>query len=177
MVNCGSTLANMMASTVSNQGVNGSVVRHRTEVSTQLRSDVALLSQMQKESDGSSKQSFQSSTGGATASGKEPKLLDDSEQGIGYNSFELLEMVGQGSFGKVFKVRRNEEEFAMKVLKKNFLVKNKQLKYAITECNILKLANHPFIIKLHYAFQTPENLYMVMDYCPGGDLAFHQYKK
>lgn len=40
----------------------------------------------------------------------------------------------------------------MKVLKKAFLVKNNHLRYAITECNILKLSNHPYVIKLHYSF-------------------------
>ena len=59
----------------------------------------------------------------------------------------------------------------MKILNKDFLIKNKMLKYAITECNILKKSTSPFIITLHYAFQTPENLYMILDYCPGGDLS------
>ena len=65
----------------------------------------------------------------------------------------------------------------MKVLKKAFLVKNNHLKYAIAECNILKQSAHPFVLKLHYAFQTPENLYMILDYCSGGDLAFHLNKR
>lgn len=65
----------------------------------------------------------------------------------------------------------------MKVLKKAFLYKNKHLKYAITECNILKQADHPFVIKMHYSFQTPDNLYMILDYCSGCDLAYHLNKK
>jgi serum/glucocorticoid-regulated kinase 2 len=65
----------------------------------------------------------------------------------------------------------------MKVLKKAFLYRNKHLKYAITECNILKHAKHPFVIKMHYSFQTPENLYMILDYCGGCDLAYHLNKR
>ncbi len=61
----------------------------------------------------------------------------------------------------------------MKILSKKYLIKNQQLRYAVTECNVLKQVRHPFIIGLHYAFQTPEYLYMVLDYCPGGDLAYH----
>lgn len=88
------------------------------------------------------------------------KLLDDTDDGIAYNSFNLLEILGQGTFGKVFKVTKKdsggdpkmEKEFAMKVLKKAFLVKNNHLKYAITEANILKQSNHPYVIKLHYSF-------------------------
>jgi len=52
-------------------------------------------------------------------------------------------------------------------------MKNNQLKYAITECNVLKQAASPFILTLYYSFQTQENLYMIIDYCPGGDLNFH----
>ena len=94
---------------------------------------------------------------------------------IGFNSFELLDSLGEGSFGKVFKVRMksNGEIYAMKVINKNFLIRNNQLRYAITECNVLKQVNSPFILTLHYSFQTEKNLYMVIDYCPGGDLNFH----
>jgi len=47
----------------------------------------------------------------------------------------------------------------------------KQLKYAVGEANILKKVLSPFIIKLHYSFQTPSNLYIALDYCPYGDLS------
>jgi len=100
---------------------------------------------------------------------------------MGFSSFNIIEILGQGTFGKVFKVtRKNSDcttEFAMKVLKKAFLVKNNHLKYAITECNILKQAAHPFVLKMHFAFQTPDNLYMILDYCSGGDMAFHLNKR
>ena len=104
-------------------------------------------------------------------------LYDDSykTKKIGKSSFDILELIGSGTFGKVYKVKSliNKKVYAMKVLNKNFLLNNNQLKYAISECNILKQANFPFIINLHYSFQTNENLYMILDYCPGGDLGFH----
>ena len=93
---------------------------------------------------------------------------------INYNSFEILELIGGGSFGKVFKVKLKGTNniYAMKVLNKGYLIKKKLLRYAITECNVLKQSNCPFILKLHYSFQTPENLYMILDYCPIGDLSY-----
>ena len=93
---------------------------------------------------------------------------------INFKSFEILELLGEGSFGKVFKVRlkKTNEIFAMKVLNKSYLLKKKLLRYAITECNILKESNCPFILKLHYSFQTPDNLYMILDYCSLGDLSY-----
>ena len=85
-----------------------------------------------------------------------------------------MELIGSGSFGKVFKVRlkRTNEIFVMKVLNKSYLLQKKLFRYALTECNILKESNCPFIIKLHYSFQTPDNLYMILDYCSIGDLSY-----
>ena len=81
-----------------------------------------------------------------------PKLIED--ENIGFKNFEIIEPLGQGTFGKVFKVKKigTEKIYAMKVLKKSVLVKNKHLKYAITECNVLKRADHPYIIRMHYSF-------------------------
>ena len=95
-------------------------------------------------------------------------------KGINFNSFEILSLLGVGSFGKVCKVKlkKTGQIYAMKILNKDFLIKNRILKHAITECNILKKSSSPFIITLHFAFQTPENIYMILDYCPGGDLDF-----
>lgn len=108
------------------------------------------------------------------------KLTEDSSltKGITFESFEILETLGSGTFGKVFKVclKGTNNIYAMKIINKKFLIKNQQLRYAVTECNVLKQAKHPFIITLHYAFQTPDHLYMILDYCPGGDLSYHIIK-
>jgi serine/threonine protein kinase len=91
---------------------------------------------------------------------------------INLKNFEILQFIGKGSFGRVYKVklRTNNKTYAMKVLNKELLFARKQIKYALSEANILKTANHPFVLSMHFAFQTPNNLYMVIDYCSGGDL-------
>jgi serum/glucocorticoid-regulated kinase 2 len=63
--------------------------------------------------------------------------------------------------------------FAMKILRKTHLVKRRQIERTRTERKVLSVVNHPFIMKLHYAFQTDDKLYLVLDYCPGGELFFH----
>lgn len=45
------------------------------------------------------------------------------------------------------------------------------IKYALTERNILAMTDHPFIVKLHYSFQTNDKLFLILDFCPGGDLS------
>jgi len=82
-----------------------------------------------------------------------------------------ITILGKGSFGEVYLVERNgKEQFAMKVLSKEKIIGNNYIKYALTERNVLSYSHHPFIVHLNYAFQTKNNLYMILDYCPGGDL-------
>lgn len=51
------------------------------------------------------------------------------------------------------------------------------MRYAITEKKVMQLSAHPFIIKLNYSFQTNDKLFLVMDFCPNGDLGDHITKE
>jgi len=108
----------------------------------------------------------------------EKELVEEGKK-IQFSSFEIISKVGQGAFGQVFKVRLIDTNnfFAMKSISKKFLESTKQLKYALSECNILKEINHPFIIKMHYTIQTPEYLHIILDLCEGGDLSMHITEK
>ncbi|CAG4930724.1 unnamed protein product [Colias eurytheme] len=90
------------------------------------------------------------------------------------SQFELLKVLGEGSFGKVFLVRKVSGPdagtlYAMKVLKKATL-KVRDRERTKMERNILVEMGHPFIVKLHYAFQTAGKLYLILDFLRGGDL-------
>ena len=61
----------------------------------------------------------------------------------------------------------------MKVLSKPNIVKRRQVEHTNTERRVLGNINHPFIVRLHYAFQTNEKLYFVLDYAAGGELFYH----
>ena len=94
-------------------------------------------------------------------------------------SFEFLEIVGNGAFGRVIRVRKkdNGEIFAVKVIEKRLLMREGKAKQAHTEKNVLaRLRGHPGVVRLHYAFQDETNLYFVLELCPGGDLASLIYR-
>mmetsp|Transcript_17003 Transcript_17003/g.25138 ORF Transcript_17003/g.25138 Transcript_17003/m.25138 type:complete len:700 (+) Transcript_17003:125-2224(+) len=98
-----------------------------------------------------------------------------SNQKVGLDDFEAVRVIGKGSFGKVTLVRKNNTKklYAMKVLAKAHLEKNKQIEHTRTERRVLGCINHPFIVSMHYAWTTTTKVYFVLDYCPGGELFFH----
>ena len=61
----------------------------------------------------------------------------------------------------------------MKRLSKKEILKNNMQENVQTERNILIQVNHPMIVKMHHAFQDSDHLYMLLDYCPGGELFFY----
>jgi len=88
--------------------------------------------------------------------------------------FEKVAVLGIGTFGKVVLVREksNQKLYAMKQILKKGLTELASDRILV-ERNVMALSQHPFVVKMHYAFQDAEKFYMVMDYCAGGDLYFH----
>jgi len=89
--------------------------------------------------------------------------------------FEILKLIGRGSFGKVLQVRKkdNRKIYAMKVLNKKSIIEKAEVDHTKAEQSILQKLCHPFLVNLNYSFQTPEHLYFIMDYINGGELFFH----
>ena len=91
---------------------------------------------------------------------------------IDLNKFKILKLLGVGGFGTVFKVRHilTGKIYAMKVMNKNYIIRKKYLHYVVSECKIMKLlSGFPFVLDLHYCFQSANFLYLIIDYCPNGD--------
>ncbi|XP_068604275.1 serine/threonine-protein kinase Sgk3 [Brachionichthys hirsutus] len=90
--------------------------------------------------------------------------------------FEFLKVIGKGSFGKVFLVKRKNDAkyYAVKVLQKNIILNRREQRHIMAERNVLlKNVKHPFLVGLHYSFQTRDKLYFVLDFVNGGELFFH----
>ncbi|KAH0480004.1 MAG: hypothetical protein KVP17_004531 [Porospora cf. gigantea B] len=89
--------------------------------------------------------------------------------------FEILKLIGSGSYGNVFLVhsRLDNCHYAMKVLTKDAIVRKRQIEHTLTERRVLLRTQHPFVVSMYHAFQTPRKLFYVLKYCPGGELFFH----
>jgi protein kinase A len=88
------------------------------------------------------------------------------------DDFNLLRTLGTGSFGRVHLAQstHNGRFYAIKVLKKTEVVRLKQVEHTNSEKQILESTANPFMVNLWGSFQDDINLYMVMDYVPGGEL-------
>lgn len=97
---------------------------------------------------------------------------------VSVKDFDLSEVVGQGGFGKVFLAKKITnpgigKHYAMKVLRKKNVLDSGLVNTTMAERHILTEISHPFVVKLHYAFQSDSKLFLVMDYLSGGSLAIH----
>uniref|UniRef100_A0A672G927 Serine/threonine-protein kinase sgk-1 n=1 Tax=Salarias fasciatus TaxID=181472 RepID=A0A672G927_SALFA len=92
------------------------------------------------------------------------------------SDFDYLKVIGRGSFGKVLLARHRKQGgyYAVKVLQKKMIIKRKEQKHVMVERSVLlKGLQHPFLVGLHFSFQTPNALYFVLDYVNGGELFYH----
>lgn len=101
-----------------------------------------------------------------------------SPQRIREADFEFLQCIGKGTFGRVYLVRKRDDAaqrlLAMKVLKKSRIGDSRRrAEYIITERKVLRSANHPFVARLRYAFQSASRLYLLTDFFGGGELLEH----
>jgi len=91
------------------------------------------------------------------------------------DDFTVLRVLGKGAFGKVMLVRCKDDTviYAMKSLNKQQLREKGEVTHTKTERKALEDTHHPYLVHLRFAFQTSAKLYLVMDYCNGGELFYH----
>ena len=96
---------------------------------------------------------------------------------VSLDDFEILKVVGQGAFAKVYQVKKKgtPEIYAMKVMRKDKILEKNHAEYMKAERDILTQIEHPFVVQLRYSFQTKYRLYLVLDFVNGGHLFFQLY--
>jgi serine/threonine protein kinase len=109
------------------------------------------------------------------SSKKNPSDYSDNTSTLQINNFQILKNLGKGTFGKVVLVRDIQDQrlYAMKILKKKKIKQFNNETHTKAEREILERLSFPFIMKLRYAFQTTERLYLVTDFMQGGEIYTH----
>ncbi|EGG11547.1 uncharacterized protein MELLADRAFT_41984 [Melampsora larici-populina 98AG31] len=100
------------------------------------------------------------------ASASDPLTID---------SFELLKVIGKGSFGKVMQVRKKDTGriYALKTIRKAHIVSRSEVTHTLAERTVLAQISNPFIVPLKFCFQNPDKLYLVLSFINGGELFHH----
>ncbi|KAJ7853541.1 kinase-like domain-containing protein [Mycena olivaceomarginata] len=91
-------------------------------------------------------------------------------------AFDLLKVIGKGSFGKVMQVRKKDTHriYALKTIRKAHIAQRPgEITHILAERTVLALVNNPFIVPLKFSFQNPDKLYLVMSFVNGGELFYH----
>ncbi|KAI9734674.1 MAG: Serine/threonine-protein kinase [Cirrosporium novae-zelandiae] len=110
------------------------------------------------------------------------KYMKTDKRHYGPEDFQILKLIGKGTFGQVYQVRKKDTQriYAMKVLSKKVIIQKKEVAHTLGERNILvrtAMADSPFIVGLKFSFQTPTDLYLITDYMSGGELFWHLQKE
>ncbi|XP_068617567.1 atypical protein kinase C isoform X2 [Battus philenor] len=107
-------------------------------------------------------------------------LEPGSQRQYSLEDFELIRVIGRGSYAKVLMVelKRTKRVYAMKVIKKALVTDDEDIDWVQTEKHVFETAsNHPFLVGLHSCFQTPSRLFFVIEFVRGGDLMFHMQRQ
>lgn len=80
------------------------------------------------------------------------------------DSFDLLKVIGKGSFGKVMQVRKRDTQriYALKTIRKAHIAMRNEITHTLAERLALARVNCPFIVPLKFSFQSEQKLYLVL---------------
>ncbi|MDI1488777.1 MAG: Serine/threonine-protein kinase [Ramalina farinacea] len=102
-------------------------------------------------------------------------FVENRQRTLKIEDFELLKVVGKGSFGKVMQVMKRDTHriYALKTIRKAHIISRSEVAHTLAERSVLAQINNPFIVPLKFSFQSPEKLYLVLAFVNGGELFHH----
>ncbi|KAG9243588.1 serine/threonine protein kinase-like protein [Calycina marina] len=107
------------------------------------------------------------------------QYIENQSRALKIEDFDLLKVVGKGSFGKVMQVRKKDTQriYALKTIRKAHIISRSEVAHTLAERSVLAQINNPFIVPLKFTFQSPEKLYFVLAFVNGGELFHHLQKE
>ncbi|CAB4063307.1 PKA [Lepeophtheirus salmonis] len=108
----------------------------------------------------------------------EEKWKNPNRNTASLEEFDRIKTLGTGSFGRVMLAQNKETKnyYAMKILDKQKVVKLKQVEHTLNEKRILQAISFPFLVSLEFHFKDNSNLYMILEFVPGGEMFSHLRK-
>eukprot|EP00045_Choanoeca_perplexa_P001202 m.18368 g.18368 ORF g.18368 m.18368 type:complete len:492 (+) comp10795_c0_seq1:71-1546(+) len=103
---------------------------------------------------------------------RETEFLRLRRSKITIRDFELRKTIGRGAFGEVKLAQKRDDGriFAIKILRKSDMLAKDQVAHVRAERDILVAASSDWVVEMYYAFQDSVNLYLIMEFLPGGDM-------
>ncbi|CAG8981663.1 hypothetical protein HYALB_00013621 [Hymenoscyphus albidus] len=107
------------------------------------------------------------------------EYVENRTRSLKIEDFDLLKVVGKGSFGKVMQVKKKDTQriYALKTIRKAHIISRSEVAHTLAERSVLSQINNPFIVPLKFTFQSPEKLYFVLAFVNGGELFHHLQKE
>ncbi len=107
------------------------------------------------------------------------QYAENRKKALTIEDFELMKVVGKGSFGKVMMVKKKDTHriYALKTIRKAHIISRSEVAHTLAERSVLSQINNPFIVPLKFSFQSPEKLYLVLALINGGELFHHLQKE
>ncbi|KAK2873540.1 hypothetical protein FQN49_002280, partial [Arthroderma sp. PD_2] len=102
-------------------------------------------------------------------------FVENRQRSLTLADFELLKVVGRGSFGKVMQVTKRDTRriYALKTIRKAHIISRSEVEHTLAERSVLSQISNPFIVPLKFSFQSPTKLYLVLAFVNGGELFHH----
>ena len=96
--------------------------------------------------------------------------LSDSSDIITINGYKIIERIGVGSYGRVYKVSKNNTYYVLKEIPLNLSSAAQKINSVQNEADILSSLDNKYVVKFYKSFKKNKNIYIIMEYCDNGDL-------
>ena len=105
------------------------------------------------------------------------KQINKANELININNYTIIERIGVGSYGRIYKVIKDNKLYVLKEIPINKNVDNEKVESVKNEAEILSSLNNKYIVKYYESFQSGQNIYIVMEYCEKGDLCTYMSER
>ena len=106
-----------------------------------------------------------------------PNRTNKSNDLITIHNYTIIERIGVGSYGRIYKVMKDNKIYVLKEIPINKNVDNEKIESVKNEAEILSSLDNKYIVKYFESFQAGQNIYIVMEYCEKGDLCTYMSER